>query len=320
MSVEQAQAVRVRAVTAVACPDAQRLSDLAGRLRARGYAVRETPHFVVCRRSAGRRTMLLHRFDERTVDEDLAPLVAEELGLDTAQAYGDALFAVVASTSPPSLMCPECGRLHLDNPAIWRRYCTNSLERLRPLVAGRSGADSEASHIGRFAAVYRRVIESRVGRSVLDVGTNLGILPVLVAERADGVAVVGCDSRPESVACATDLAAATHSRATFVVGDVTAPDFPEIGRFDTVTAVHLLEHLEEDDLPAALANLLAAAARRLVVAVPYEDPVQPLYGHRQVCTPEKLRTWGRWCVERLGAGAFRCEEVWGGLLVLDRAA
>lgn len=313
------QAVRVGQLIAVAHPDAESRNDLAGRLRSRGYEARGTPHFVVCRRPAGGRAMLLHTFDETTVDEDLAPLVAEELGLATAQAYGDALFAVVASTSPPALFCPGCGRLHLDNPAIWRRYCVNSLDRLRPLIAGARVGD-ETSHLGQFAAVYRRVIDSLVGGSLLDVGTNLGLLPVLVAEGAAGVAVVGCDSRPESVGCAADLAAATGSRATFVLGDVLSPDFPAVGRFDTVTAVHLLEHLAEDELPRALANLLSASAGRLIVAVPYEDPVQPLYGHRQAFTPEKLAAWGRWCVERLGGGAFRREEVHGGLLVVDRAA
>lgn len=318
----QPQAVRVGAVTAVACPDPESRGDLAGRLRRSGYDVRKTPHFLVCRSPSGRRAMLLHTFDEATVDEDLAPLVAGELGplgvLASARAYGDALFAVVASTSPPGLCCPGCGRLHLDNPAIWRRYCVNSLDRLRPLIAG-AGAESATSHLGQFAAVYRRVIELRVGGSLLDVGTNLGLLPVLVAEGATGVAVVGCDSRPESVGCAADLAAAAGSRATFVLGDVLSPDFGAIGRFDTVTAVHLLEHLAEDELPRALANLLAATARRLIVAVPYEDPVQPLYGHRQAFTPAKLDAWGRWCAGRLEGGAFRREEVSGGLLVADRA-
>src|SRR5262249_15295327 len=143
----------------------------------------------------------------------------------------------------------------------------------------------------RWVAGHRR------GESLLDVGSNLGMLPVLLAERAPGTTLVGCDVRPDAVAIAADLAAVTGAAGVrFQVGAVLAPDLASAGRFDTVVAVHLLEHLTDAELPVALDNLLRVTIRRLVVAVPYEEEVQSLYGHVQRCTPARLRAWGEWCV------------------------
>ncbi|MDP9246589.1 MAG: class I SAM-dependent methyltransferase [Candidatus Dormibacteraeota bacterium] len=322
---ENSQAVRVGKVTAVAHPDRRALRRFAERLGELLYVVRETPSFSICLKPSGKGgAIVMHTFGETTVDGDLASLVAGELGsaglLTTAQEYGDALFAIVASTSPPSLRCSGCGSLHLDNPSIWRGYCLNTLRRLRPLLAdGSSSSGSGTSDIPRFAAVYRRVAGSSVGRSVLDVGTNLGLLPVLLAELAPGITIVGCDNRPDAVAVARDLAGVVGGgRPAFILRDILAPDFAAVGRFDSVVMVHLLEHLSEPEVPAALENALRVTASRLVVAVPYEEGAQTLFGHRQVFTPEKLRTWGEWCVERLGGGSFKTERVAGGLLVVDR--
>jgi hypothetical protein len=85
-----------------------------------------------------------------------------------------------------------------------------------------------------------------------------------------------------------------------------------------VAAVHLLEHLGDEQLRGALANMLAVTGHRLIVAVPYEGRKQRLYGHEQVFTPERLLRLGEWCVDSLGAGGFWCEDVSGGLLVVDR--
>jgi len=312
------RAVRVGRTVAVAQPD----SGAADRLSARGYRVRRTAHFTHCQRRQGGQAVILHPFDEATIDEDVSPMVGEELGslgvLASDRDYGEALFAVVASTCPASMDCPDCGRLHLDQTAIWRHFSLNTLDRLRARLDAGPGP-AGGSHTAVFAGVYRRILECRVGDSLLDVGSNLGHLPVLLAERAPEVAVVGCDVRPEAIACCDELAAATGAGATFRLADVLAPEFGEVGRFDTVTAVHVLEHLAEDELPVALGQLLAVCRRRLIVAVPYEETPQPLYGHRQAFTPAKLTGWGEWCVAALGGGRSRCEDVGGGFLVVDRA-
>jgi SAM-dependent methyltransferase len=323
---ERSQAIRVRNVTAVAHVDDRDLRRFAERLSSRGYGIHETPHFVVCRRPPnGSSAVLLHTFDSASVDEDLSEMITDELGplgvVHSLSEYGDALFAVVASTWPSPVDCPHCGRSHLDLTSVWRHYCINTLRRLRPLMAKGPGPNCTETHVVQFAAIYRRIIDCCAGTSVLDVGTSLGFLPILLAEHVSDIAAVGCDNRRDAVVCATDLAEATQAgRVTFRLGDVLAPDFAEIGRYDTVTAVHLLEHLPEDSLHAALTNMLSVTGRRLIIAVPYERVAEPLYGHMQTFTSEKLEAWGRWCVETQGGGRFWCEDVYGGLLIVDRPA
>ena len=91
-----------------------------------------------------------------------------------------------------------------------------------------------------------------------------------------------------------------------------------MGTFDTVTAIHLLEHLPEAQLPLAFGHLRQVTRHRLVVAVPYETEATRAYGHEQVFTRETLEHWGQWCVESLdGAARFWCEDVAGGLLIID---
>ena len=92
----------------------------------------------------------------------------------------------------------------------------------------------------------------------------------------------------------------------------------EVGTFDSVTAIHLLEHLSEAQLPLAFQHLLQVIRHRLMVAVPYETEATRAYGQEQVFTRETLEYWGQWCVESFDEGArFWCEDVAGGLLIID---
>lgn len=321
------QAIRAGRAIVVAHTDREQLWRHADQLSSPERTIHETPHFVVCGPPKVKRgqVVVMHTFNRTTIDEDLPAMIADELGpigvVSTAREYDDTLRAIVASTSPTASQGAASGQDNLDLLAAWRHYGLNTLRRLRPLVSDNSlpSPEPRSSHIAQFAAVYRRIIEYTTGASVLDVGTSLGFLPVLVAERNPSLTVVGCDDRQDAISCATDLAAAngTH-RVTFVVKDVLSKEFPEVGTFDTVMAVHLLEHLAEDQMPLALTNMLSVTAKRLILSVPYEKSLQALYGHEQAFTPEKLRFWGAWCVETLGAGQFRCEDVSGGLLIVDR--
>ena len=310
------EGVRVGNMIVLAHPNEQRLHHFTQRLLAHAYQVQEKPHFVVCYKPSENKTILMHTFSQATIDADLIRIIEQELAalgiLASAQDYNAVLFAVMASTFPS----PRNQQL------IWRHFCLNTLARLRVLIAQPAFTlPPPVSHIVPFAAIYQQVMERFVGESLLDVGSSFGFLPVLLAEKMANGTLVGCDNHPDAISCSTDLAAVTHAdQVTFLLRDVLAPDFPTVGRFDTVTAIHLLEHLTEEELPVALTHLLRVTSKRLLIAVPYEEKVQPLYGHQQAFTPEKLHFWGNWCVETLGGGRYWCEDVVGGLLVVDRSS
>jgi SAM-dependent methyltransferase len=286
---------------------------LASYFGARGFVGHSTPHFVaLCRAGGDDDVVLLHALNQWTLDEDLAGLLGDELGaevLRNTDDYGCAMAAIIASVWP-------------ERPALeaWHRYSLNTLDRMRSLLST-DGQYSGRSHVQQFAAIYRCVLGYTVGRSLLDVGTSLGFLPVLAAERVPGLRAVGCDSRQEVVACASDLASSTRTdaRVRFLVRNVLDPSFQVLGHFDTVVAIHLIEHLTDEQVATAMANMIGVTTHRLIVAVPYEERTQHLYGHQQRFTAERLHKLGEWCVDRLGGGDFWCEDVSGGLLVLDRS-
>ena len=320
------RAIRAGRTLVVAHTDREHLWRHVDKLSSSERTVRKTHHFVVCQPAPGKRgqVVLMHTFNRGTIDEDLPAVIADELGplgvVSTAREYDDTLQAIVASTSPTSSGSSGSDLDGLDLLATWRHYGLNTLRRLRPLVSEHSTRPTalRSSHIAQFATVYRRIIECTTGASLLDVGTSLGFLPILATELYPSMTVVGCDHRQDAISCATDLAAATGShRLTFLLRDVLSEDFPNVGAFDTVTAVHLLEHLTEDQMPVALTNMLSVTAKLLIVSVPYEDNLQALYGHRQAFTLEKLRLWGQWCADRLAGGRFHCENIGGGLLIVE---
>ena len=168
--------------------------------------------------------------------------------------------------------------------------------------------------------MYQRVRELFIGERFLDVGCSFGFLPILMEEHLPAISIVGMDNNPDIIRCATDMASVVGTKHTiFHFHDILAPNRPDSGNFDTVTALHVLEHLPEKDVPIALIHLLQLTTKRLLIAVPFEEKMEELYGHQQLFTSEKLQHWGKWCVEYLqDAGHFRCEDVMGGMLVIDK--
>jgi hypothetical protein len=145
---------------------------------------------------------------------------------------------------------------------------------------------------------------------------------VLVAERAPHAqsSIVGVDSRLDAIHLSQNMAALTHHQdLTFVHLDLLSPRFvEEVGTFDSVTAIHLLEHLPEAQLPLTFGHLLQVTRHRLMIAVPYETKATQAYGHEHVFTRETLERWGKWRVDSLeGVAGFWCEDVAGGLLIID---
>jgi SAM-dependent methyltransferase len=308
------EGVRVGNVLSLAFPTPAARKGYAHRLRAHGYQVQETEHFTVCRHATSSQVMVLHSFEQTTIDADLICNIADELAplgfIASERFFGGVLFAVLASTFP----APR------QQERIWLLFCENTLARLREGIADEQHTSAVASYIGSFAAIYRRVFDLFRGPRVLDVGCSFGFLPVLLAEQHPVWTVIGCDKNPDAIAMSTQLATAHDvSSVAFRCADVLSPTLGELGSFETVTALHLLEHFDEADVPVALDHLLQVTSRRLIIAVPYEYSIQPLYGHRQLVTADRLAAWGQSCVERLrGNGRWWQEEVMGGLLVVER--
>lgn len=258
----------------------------------------------------------MHLFKPEEANADLICYIEDELPtsgiIPTAREFGATLFAVLASMHH----APR------DQQTIWLHFCLNSLNSLRDQIAHPlKNAPDQISYIAPFAAIYRRIFELVTGGSLLDVGCSFGFFPVLMADRDHSMRVVGSDVSQDAISFSTTLANAVEVHSvTFHQIDVLSDDFPKLGHFDTVTTIHVLEHLPEEDMTTALDHLLRTARKRLLIAVPYEEQAQGLYGHYQTFTPEKLHQWGKWCVERLeGKGKYWYEELMGGLLVVENA-
>lgn len=216
----------------------------------------------------------------------------------------------------------------------WRLFYANTLNATQ-ISAGLGQPpgrpDGTASDfIGLFGAIYRYALDliealpaAVAPPTVLDVATCFGFFPLLLARLRTAKTlgeIAGCDLNPALMDFAADYARheGLLAEVQFGVSDILADDIerelaPLLARFDVVTALHLLEHLEFQQTERAITNLWRLAARRLIVAVPLESTPDPRYGHRQVFDRERLLALGR----TLGG---RCDyfEYHGGWLVCDR--
>lgn len=258
-----------------------------------------TEHFEVHR--PGGRLLVLHRFRPDELDDDVSALVAGELGavVDSAPVFERVVTGIVRSTVGDPL-------------TAWSTFYANSLAVLRHPERAAADGPPEASLAG-FAPVHARALDEVAGTTVVDLGACFGFLPLLLAER--GLDVVATDHTPGTMRLLSAVARAgvvpeAASRLRTVACDARAVPLAD-GAADTVTAIHLLEHLPADQSAAMLAEMCRVARRRVVVAVPYEDEPDPVYGHLCRFTPDTLTALG----ERTGA-SFRVDEDHGGWLML----
>lgn len=276
-----------------------------------GYTLWETPHFLLGRRE-GAPTLIIHRCAPQEIDRQLGDYFLAEL-----KPAG-----IVASPEDfASVFAAVIGSLFPRDPARgWHLFSMNALQRYHRLLAADSPPDM-ADQNDVFAPLYRRVCALITGSSLLDAGCLSGYLPLLAAERLPALTrVVGVDINAEPFAISRTIAEERGlTNVQFVQADLLSPDFHTGDHFDTVTILHVLEHFSEIDMYRVLANLLPLTTRRLIIAVPFEagEP-EPIYGHLQLFTHEKLESVGRWCLTRLQGGTMHYEDCAGGLLSIDR--
>lgn len=292
------------------------LTSLKRRFAEGGYRVQETPHFLLFTRSEMPTTVLVHVFAPEDLHADIKHFVTLELKpsgiLNNSQRFGEVLAGIVGSFFPE------------DVRRAWSYFGANTLQRFLTYLSTVSTPPyPDYTSIGSFATQYKRVCELCAGKTFLDAGCESGFLPVLIAERLPFMErVVGIDLRPDMFDVVEALARERHlPTVEFLQADLLAEDFSALGRFDTVTAIGVLEHFVEADMYRVLDNLLKVTKQRLIAIVPYEREPEPVYGHEQVFTLEKLQSVGNWCVEQLdGKGRIWLEECIGGLLLLERTS
>ena len=251
-----------------------------------------TPRFCAQRR--GSALTVEHDLTPDELSDELAILLTDELGAS----------GVLRGQPDFELVFTGIVRSTVDGgmPA-WSRFYRNSLAALE---SGRAA----------FAPVHERAMQLTAGSQVLDLGSCFGFFPLRM-------------SRAGFELTATDLSAPTMDLLSRVSFQFCRPvhtlacDAAHVpvadGAADTVTALHLLEHLSPAAGDAVLAEALRLARRRVIVAVPFEDEPQACYGHvRRFDVAELVRLGERLSHTHPGV-SVTVSEHHGGWLVLDQA-
>ena len=277
-----------------------------------GYTISETPHFFVIIRSMVPSVIVIHWFAPEELNSRLGDYILQELkplGAITDVEDFDALFGAIVGSLYP----------HEANQA-WHLYTKNTLRQLQHLTYSTSPLNP-VSTLETFALLYRRVFELQVGKTFLDAGCSSGFLPLLMAEQNPLHSnITGIDIRPDPFGIARTLAEEQKlNNVRFIQANLLDNTFCNLGYFDTVTLLHVLEHFSEQDMYIVLTNLLTVTTQRLIIAVPYERTPETAYGHEQIFSRTKLEAVGRWCIEQWkGKGTMKYEDCADGLLVVER--
>ncbi len=242
------------------------------------------------------------RDDLLSVEHDLTPgelsdaltaLLTEYL-VDTEMLHGQTEFelvftGVVRSTVDGSV-------------PSWLRFYRNSL---RSLERGDTA----------FGPIHAEAQLQVRGDRLLDLGSCFGFFPLRMARHLD---VIATDLNASTMRLLSAVSPRLQRPVATLACDATAVPRPS-GSADTVTALHLIEHLPDDVMIAVCDEALRLARRRVVIAVPFEDEPRECYGHVQRFDLPRMQ----WLADNLisrHAGISACSyEFHGGWLVLDQS-
>lgn len=233
-------------------------------------------------RSGGGLTVT-HRLRPSELSDLLATRVALELDLGAPEDFEAVIVGLVRSTVS-------------DPRRAWTLYYNNSL---RELLAGTAP----------FARVHEYGADLVAGDSVVDLGSCFGFFALRLALAGHRVTATDiCDGTMRLLATvAVELGIPIDTRACDAA-DVPLPD----DSADTVTAIHLLEHVDADVGSRIVAEAVRVARRRVVIAVPFESEPTTCHGH--------VRTFDLDALHALGAATghhYEVREHHGGWLVVD---
>ena len=249
-----------------------------------------TRHFATWREDD--RLHVVHRLRPDQIDNDLAGLVSDEL-FDPGWLTGGDVFERVFSGIVLSSAA--------DATSAWELFYRNTLERLRH--PGATGSLAE------YAPVYAHALSLVPSGTVLELGCCFGFLSLQLAEQAR---VTASDVTPNTVRLLGQVARRLDVGLDTLICDAARVPRPDAS-YDTVLAVHLLEHLEKSHGELVVTEMLRLARHRVVVAVPFEDEPAAAYGHLRCFDLDVLDRMGR-----ASGWSYRTYEHHGGWLVLER--
>lgn len=237
--------------------------------------------------------VVLHDLSPDELCDELAVILADELDAPGALLRGQRDFELVFTGIVRSTVD---GAL----PA-WLRFYRNSLDRL---------ADGTAS----FSPIHEYAAALLVGRQLIDLGSCFGFFALHAADL--GMEVTATDLSQPTM----DLLARVGpllDRQLRTIGCDAAHVPLRDGSADTVTALHLIEHLTPAAAGDVLDEAIRLARRRVIVAVPFEDEPRACYGHVQAFNRASLRQLGSELCDRHPGLAVSFHEHRGGWLVID---
>ncbi len=252
-----------------------------------------TPRFCVLRR--GSLVMVEHDLRPDELCDELATTLAENL-VEAEALHGQAEFelvftGVVRSTVDGGL-------------SSWLRFYRNSITRLE------GGATA-------FAPVHAWAAEQVLGHRLIDLGSCFGFFPLRMARQ--GLDVLATDLSGPAMHLLGQVSTEMRRPLTTLVCDAADVPIPDRSA-DTVTAIHLIEHLPTEAVDAVLDQAVRLARRRVVVAVPFEERPRECYGHIQRFDLARLRRAATRLISANPELSARVYEFHGGWLILDRTA
>jgi hypothetical protein len=257
-----------------------------------------TEHF--CLRRCDRRLEVSHWLKPEQLDANLGGLLAEELftpgWLTGASVFERVYIGVARSTRSDPLQS-------------WITFYDNTSARIHEhwRVPQR---DPRHSWIGERAMMWRRALQLVPAGEVLDLGSSLGFLPLLLAERARNT-VTASDISSGAMRLLAAVAAQRKTPLRTLVCDAASVPLPD-DAVDTVTVIHLLEQLDDKEAHDVLREAVRLARRRVIVAVGFDEEPTAGYGPVRGFSRDKLTEMGVRTGKR-----FDAEEFHGGWLVVD---
>lgn len=258
-----------------------------------------TPHFEVGRQD--QRIHVVHWLPISRIDDDLTGLLATEL-FDPGWVCGaDAFERIFTGVVLSSFEEPLDG---------WEQFYRNTLDRLLQAPSGLAGA---CGSIDGYRPVYERAISLVAPGAILELGCCFGFLSLQLAARAD-VHVLASDVSAGTVSLLDAVQSRLGTHVRTLVANAARVPLPD-QCVDTVLAVHLLEHLDDDDCTAVFAQALRLARHRVVIAVPFEAERSVELGHVRIFDLKSLAAVAR---DLPSGWQARVSEHHGGWLVIDR--